>query len=716
LLSGGGISSGLMSFLKIGDRAAGAIKSGGTTRRAAKMVCLDINHPEIEKFINWKVEEEKKAAVLVAAGYPADYEGDAYQTISGQNANNSVRIPNAFFRILEKEGMWDLIARTTGRTIGSVPARKLWDEITYAAWRCADPGIQFDTTINEWHTCPEGGRINASNPCSEYMFLDDTACNLASLNLTRFYDPATRLFDVKAFTHAARLWTIVLEISVAMAQYPSREVARNSYDYRTLGLGYANLGSLLMVTGLPYDSDEARALAAAVSSIMTGTAYSTSAELAMVLGAFPKYHNNKKHMLRVIRNHRNAAYNTDNAFEGLEIKPQSINKAMCPEYLFKAACHAWDVALAQGEKYGFRNAQVSCIAPTGTIGLLMDCDTTGVEPDFALVKFKKLSGGGYFRIVNQSVRVALYQLGYTDNQVQEISEYVGGKGTFSGAPFINHESLLAKGFTGEDLQRLDNGALAAFDIRFLFNVWTLGETALKRIGLKPELYHSADSDILKSIGFSEKQIEATNKYVCGTMTIEGAPNLKHNHLAVFDCANKCGREGTRFIKPEGHIRMLGSVQPFITGAISKTINLPSESTMEDVSKCYKQSWLLGLKSTALYRDGSKLSQPLSRSTGNATVTGSNEISTDAPADYPDQEQPAPAILPDMRKGKPIPNQLNELSQEKSEYASLSNYDPAQQYMESFFGDAPLCNVCGHLTIRSGACFKCLNCGTSLGCS
>ncbi|HEX5002357.1 MAG TPA: vitamin B12-dependent ribonucleotide reductase, partial [Bacteroidia bacterium] len=545
-LSGGGKSSGLMSFLKIGDRAAGAIKSGGTTRRAAKMVCLDIDHPEIESFINWKVEEEKKVAALIAAGYSSDYEGEAYQSVSGQNSNNSVRIPNKFFEALHKDLKWDLIARTTHATISSVPARKLWEDITYAAWRCADPGVQFDTTINEWHTCPQGGRIRASNPCSEYMFLDDTACNLASLNLVKFYDTATRMFDVAGFIHATRLWTIVLEISVAMAQFPSKEVARLSFDYRTLGLGYANLGSLLMVMGIPYDSETGRTIAGAISAIMSGTAYETSSEMARVLGPFRKFVENKSNMLRVIRNHRYAAYAADDAYEELEIKPQHLNASLCPDYLLKAACNAWDNALNGGEKYGFRNAQVTCIAPTGTIGLLMDCDTTGVEPDFALVKFKKLSGGGYFRIVNQSVKTALYQLGYNDKQVTEIVSYIGGKGSFSGAPFINHESLLAKGFNTDDIGQLDKSAAAAFDIRYLFNAFTLGESAMQRIGFKPKQYRSFDFDILKELGFNDKQINEANRYVCGNMTIEGAPNLKATHLSVFDCTNKCGKEGKRF--------------------------------------------------------------------------------------------------------------------------------------------------------------------------
>lgn len=410
-LSGGGTSSGLMSFLKIGDRAAGAIKSGGTTRRAAKMVCLDLDHPEIMEFINWKMEEEKKVGALIAAGYPSDYEGEAYKTVSGQNSNNSVRIPNSFFEKLENDEDWELKARSDGRVMKKIPAKEVWNQINYAAWRCADPGTQYDTTINEWHTCPSGGRIRASNPCSEYMFLDNTACNLASVNLRRFYDETSNNIDVEGFEYSCRLWTTVLEISVLMAQFPSKEVAQLSYDYRTLGLGFANLGSMLMVMGIPYDSEEARGIAGAISAIMTGTAYKTSAEIAGVLGAFPKFEENREAMLKVMRNHRLAAYDADE-YEKLQIKPQGIKAKYCPDYLLTAATRAWDDAVQLGEKYGYRNAQSTVIAPTGTIGLVMDCDTTGVEPDFALVKFKKLSGGGYFKIINQSVPAALKNLGY----------------------------------------------------------------------------------------------------------------------------------------------------------------------------------------------------------------------------------------------------------------------------------------------------------------
>jgi len=609
-LSGGGTSSGLMSFLKIGDRAAGAIKSGGTTRRAAKMVCLDLDHPEIMEFINWKVEEEKKVGALIAAGYPSDYEGEAYRTVSGQNSNNSIRIPNEFFEKLERNEDWELKARTDGRIMKRIPAREVWNQISYAAWRCADPGTQYDTTINEWHTSPKGGRINASNPCSEYMFLDNTACNLASANLRRFYNEATNTFDVEGFEYVCRLWTVVLEVSVLMAQFPSKEVAQLSYDYRTLGLGYANLGSMLMVMGIPYDSEEARGIAGAITAIMTGIAYKTSAELASILGPFARFEENREDMLRVMRNHRLAAYDADE-YENLHIKPQGIKAKYSPDYLLKAATKAWDEAVQLGEKYGYRNAQVTVIAPTGTIGLVMDCDTTGVEPDFALVKFKKLSGGGYFKIINQSVPTALKNLGYQQREIESIVKYAVGAGTFVGAPHINHQTLSEKGFIAEEIRKLDTAVASAFEIGFVFNVYTLGEECLQRLGFNPEQYFNFEWSLLEALGFTDEQVEAANDYICGTMTIEGAPFLKAEHLPVFDCANKCGKKGERYIHAHGHIRMMAAAQPFLSGAISKTINLPNEATVEEIADAYMMSWKLGLKACALYRDGSKLSQPLS---------------------------------------------------------------------------------------------------------
>ena len=610
-LSGGGSSSGLMSFLKIGDRAAGAIKSGGTTRRAAKMVCLDLDHPEVMEFINWKVKEEDKVAALIAAGYDNSYEGEAYATVSGQNSNNSVRIPNSFFKALSENGNWELKARTDGRVMQSIPAREVWDQIANAAWRCADPGTQYDTTINEWHTCPKGGRINASNPCSEYMFLDNTACNLASINLRKFFNESDNSFDVTGFEYTTRLWQTVLEVSILMAQFPSKEVAQLSYDYRTTGLGFANLGSMLMVSGIAYDSEQARGIAGAITAIMTGVAYKTSAEMASFLGAFDRYEENKEDMLRVMRNHRAAAYDAEDAYVGIEIKPQGIKAQYTPDYLLKAATKAWDDAVQLGEKYGYRNAQTTVIAPTGTIGLVMDCDTTGVEPDFALVKFKKLSGGGYFKIINQSVPQALKNLGYSQAENDAIVNFAVGHASFAGAPFINNESLLAKGFTAEEIAKLNGAAKSAFEIGFIFNRFTLGDACLTRLGFKEEVFADWSFNLLESLGFTEDQIDAANDYVCGTMTVEGAPALKDAHLSIFDCANKNGKKGERYIHAHGHIRMMAACQPFLSGAISKTINLPNEATVEEIADSYLMSWTLGLKANAIYRDGSKLSQPLS---------------------------------------------------------------------------------------------------------
>ena len=610
-LSGGGTSSGLMSFLKIGDRAAGAIKSGGTTRRAAKMVCLDLDHPEIMEFINWKVQEEDKVAALIAAGYDSHYEGEAYLTVSGQNSNNSVRIPNSFFERLEKNEDWELKARTDGHVMKRIPAREVWKQISYAAWRCADPGTQYDTTINEWHTCPKGGRINASNPCSEYMFLDNTACNLASINLRKFFNEKTNTIDVEGLEYISRLWTAVLEISVLMAQFPSKDVAQLSYDYRTLGLGFANLGTILMLSGIPYDSEAARGIAGALTAIMTGIAYKTSAEMASYLGAFSKYEENKEDMLRVMRNHRAAAYDADEAYVGLSIKPVGIKAKYCPDYLLKSATKAWDDAVQLGEQFGYRNAQVTVIAPTGTIGLVMDCDTTGVEPDFALVKFKKLSGGGYFKIINGAVPNALKSLGYTEKEINAIEKYAVGAASFEGAPFINPISLTEKGFTEEEIDKLNGAAPSAFEIGFLFNRYSLGDACMHRLGFTETQYSDFGFNMLEALGFTEEEIEAANDYVCGTMTVEGAPYLKPEHLPVFDCANKCGKKGERYIHAQGHIRMMAACQPFLSGAISKTINLPHEAKVEEIEESYMLSWQLGLKACALYRDGSKLSQPLS---------------------------------------------------------------------------------------------------------
>lgn len=696
-LSGGGRSSGLMSFLKIGDRAAGAIKSGGTTRRAAKMVTLDLDHPDIENYINWKVVEEQKVAALVAGSksaqkhlkniiklchtpveiegrtfngamsrdplknkalaqairaakkeqvplnyierviqlaaqgftdlvfdsYDTDWNSEAYNTVSGQNSNNSVRVPNSFMKAVVEDKDWSLHWRVEKEkaelenrepaACKTMKARELWDQIAYAAWSCADPGTQYHDTINEWHTCPEDGEIRASNPCSEYMFLDNTACNLASLNLMKYFtDESCTTFDVESIRYASRVWTTVLEISVLMAQFPSKEIAELSYVFRTLGLGYANIGAALMVQGIPYDSDEGIAIAGAITAIMHMKAYETSAELAAELGTFGGYERNKEHMLRVMRNHRRAAYNeSPEAYEGLTVTPMGIDAENCPVYLLKAARQTADAAVDKGEKYGYRNAQVTVLAPTGTIGLVMDCDTTGIEPDFALVKFKKLAGGGYFKIINQSVPNALKTLGYSDQESKEIINYAKGYASLKGCPHINPESLAEKGFGEEQLAAIEAALPSSFDIKFAFNHFTLGEDFCKdTLGLTEEQLNDFTFDMLRHLGFTRDQIQDANDYVCGTMTVEGAPHLKDEHLSVFDCANKCGRTGTRFISAEGHIRMMAAAQPFLSGAISKTINLPNEATVEDMKKAYMLSWEMMLKANALYRDGSKLSQPL----------------------------------------------------------------------------------------------------------
>ncbi|MEO6436447.1 MAG: LAGLIDADG family homing endonuclease, partial [Tepidisphaeraceae bacterium] len=1040
-LSGGGKSSGLMSFLRIGDRAAGAIKSGGTTRRAAKMVCLDLDHPDIENFVNWKVREELKVACLAEGikhiakdqqelakklGMKLDYDfnGEAYFTVSGQNSNNSVRIPNEFFKAVEDDGDWQLNYRQRKGVARTVKARDLWEQIAYAAWRCADPGVQYDDTINQWHTCPKSGRINASNPCvtgdtrvltpggiwrridtmihlparvitnlhgqeihvtegafptgtkdvyelttaggysvkltvdhkiwtkqrgwveakdlttadevrlpsqpaavqeigepqdarffqllglflsdanhdaaalhldaclpshedaaqfahyvqenwgdrasaaamyaddyvnqlmvtnadaeddadtltatltnrrllsrltafvrsdsgrlrlsdeaftsglaaqkhflrglftadgqinngalelrseslgllqdvqlillgfgiqsafsdqhsaistdlseggalaggglpgrqgsdfvpspgaraqsradavarrhglridpgslrsfgkhvgllpgkkleqlasaicfatesrgdshprasgnfdrvlafthlgkqqvfditepetgsfvangitvhncSEYMFLDDTACNLASLNVLTFFDAEARHFDIGAYKHAIRIWTVVLEVSVLMASFPSEEIARLSYMFRTLGLGYANLGAMLMQAGIPYDSDKGRAICAALTAILTGESYATSAEMARELGAFSGYEKNQPDMLRVIRNHRRAAYDVAHmkahglqsvgAYENLDISPVGIDHTqfvasdpLASRELLSASLECWDRALFFGERHGYRNAQTTVIAPTGTIGLLMDCDTTGVEPDFALVKFKKLAGGGYFKIANQSLRPALVNLGYSPEEIHGILKFVSGTLTLHGAPVINHETLLHKGFTEAELEKIEASLPSVFELSFAFKPWTLGEAFFKRMEIPESEWGSPHFNTLRKLGFTSAQIDAANDVICGRGTVEGAPQFKDEHLPVFDCANKCGKTGRRFIHVDGHIRMMAAAQPFISGAISKTINLPHEATVEDIKNSYRLSWELGLKANALYRDGSKLSQPL----------------------------------------------------------------------------------------------------------
>ena len=611
-LSGGGVSSGVMSFLKIGDRAAGAIKSGGTTRRAAKMVILDLDHPDIEDFIDWKAIEEDKARALIAAGYPADFNGEAYATVSGQNSNNSVRVPHEFIDALKNDGEWELKARTDGTVMKTIKARELWNKVADAAWKCADPGVQYDTTINEWHTSPAGGKIRASNPCSEYLFIDNTACNLASLNLVKFYDDKSQEFDISSYKHALRLWTIVLEISVEMAQFPSKEIAQGSYDYRTLGLGYANLGSLLMRKGIAYDSDLGRALAGALTAILTGESYKTSAEMAGVVGPFPKYKENKESMLRVIGNHRKGTYDS-NDYEGLSHEITAIDQEICPEDLLKEAQISWDEALEVGSKNGFRNAQATVLAPTGTIGLLMDCDTTGVEPDFALMKFKKLAGGGYMKIANQSIGPALDVLGYKESEIKEMIQYVIGAMSLENSPYINKESLIEKGLDEEDVANIEASLPGAFEIQHALNVFVLGEETMKRLGIEEEEYTSFDFNLLDRLGFSRTEISQANEFICGTQKIEGAPYLKSEHLDVFDCANRCGKDGERFIHYMGHVRMMAAAQPFISGAISKTVNMPNEATVQDIEDCYFESAKIGVKAIAIYRDGSKASQPLSSS-------------------------------------------------------------------------------------------------------
>ena len=628
-LAGGGKSSGLMSFLKIGDRAAGAIKSGGTTRRAAKMVILDTDHPDIEEFIAWKRDEELKARLLIEhGGFPADFNGEAYMTVSGQNSNNSVRVDDRFIKAVAEDGDWELINRVEGDVSRTVKARGLWEQIADAAWACADPGVQYHTTINEWHTCPADGEIRASNPCSEYMFLDDTACNLASINLGAFLDDASGRFNTDGYLHAIRLWTIVLEISVTMAHFPSRAIAQGSYDFRTLGLGYANLGSLLMRSGIPYDSDEGRAIAGALTAILTGEAYATSADMAKVRGPFPGFAKNRAHMLRVIRNHRRAAYD-EREFEGVGTTVSTIDPAHCPADLLDAARQAWDRALELGGQHGYRNAQASVLAPTGTIGLVMDCDTTGVEPDFALVKFKKLAGGGYFKIANQSIAPSLRRLGYETQQILDILAYVVGTSSLENAPHINQRSLAERGFTAEDLAKIGKALPGAFELENAFNVFTLGADTLERLGFTEEEYGTFEFRLLPALGFSKGQIRAANDFICGRQTIEGAPHLRAEHLAVFDCANRNGKYGERFIHHTGHIRMMAAAQPFISGAISKTINMPNEVTVEDVADAYMMSWELGVKAVALYRDGSKASQPLSASSDDGVSEEESEEVTEA---------------------------------------------------------------------------------------
>jgi ribonucleoside-diphosphate reductase alpha chain len=704
-LSGGGYSSGLLSFLKVSDRSASSIKSGGTTRRAARMVTLDADHPDIFKYVDWKAQEERKVAAMVAGsrilkrhtkrileacgkgtgaavadpqtnkdlqlavrkalrdGVPAayihqviqlaaqgvwdvepeeygtDWDSDAYNTVSGQSSNNSVRLTDAFMKAVMEDGWWELINRTDGNVRRRVKAREIWEGVARAAWLCADPGVQFHTTVNDWHTCPKDGEIRASNPCSEYMFLDDTACNLASLNLLAFYNADKGKLDVVGLLHAIRLWTIVLEISVLMAQFPSKAIAQKSFDFRTLGLGFANLGTLLMVMGIPYDSAEGRSIAAALSAVISGEAYAASAEMAAEFGPFPRFETNRGDMLRVIRNHRRAAYSAPaEEYEGLSVIPRALDPLFCPADFIKAAREAWDRALRLGEKHGFRNAQVSAVAPTGTIGLVMDCDTTGIEPDFSLVKFKKLAGGGYFKIINSSLPPALRKLGYSKENIERIVDYCLGHATLEGAPGVSSESLRDKGFSDKDLAKVDEALKGSFSITFAFTPYVLGKDFLTgTLGIPEEVFSRPGFNLLHHLGFSRKDIEEADLYACGTMTIEGAPHLKAEHYPVFDTATAGGRIGKRAIPWQAHIEMMAAVQPFVTGAISKTINMPSTATIDDIKGAYLLSWKRMLKAIALYRDGSKLSQPLSSL-------------------MPDQDAAAAAVLSVMReaeKGEPL---------------------------------------------------------------
>ncbi|MBI4372669.1 MAG: vitamin B12-dependent ribonucleotide reductase [Candidatus Omnitrophica bacterium] len=849
-LSGGGTSSGLMSFLEVLDRGAGATKSGGTTRRAAKMVVLDMDHPEIVDYIDWKLREERKARALISQGFPADFNGEAYRTVSGQNSNNSVRIADDFMKAYLNDGHWQTRFRTTGQVCETFKAKDLMDRICQAAWACADPGVQFDTTINDWHTSANTDRIRASNPCSEYMFLDDTACNLASINLMKFLN-ADGTFDVEGYRHACRIFILAQEILVDFASYPTKPIGQNSHDYRPLGLGYANLGTLLMVGGIPYDSEEAVAIGGALTAIMTGHAYRVSAEIAQSKGTFSGYAKNKEPMLRVIGKHRDAAY--------------QINKDKCPTYLLKAAQEDWDEALAFGKRYGYRNAQATVIAPTGTIGLLMDCDTTGVEPDFALVKFKKLAGGGYFKIVNQSVPAALRKLGYSESEIKDMIEYVMGTASLKHAPWVNDNALHTKGFTSEDIAKIESKLAGVFELAHAFAPWVLGEEALKRLGFKPEVYKQPNFNLLEVLGFSAAEIEEANRVVCGTMTVEGAPHLKAEHLPIFDCANKCGKYGERFIAPMAHVRMMAAVQPFISGAISKTVNLPKEATVEEIRDIYVEGWKLGLKAIALYRDGCKASQPLNTSSSDSKSDGKEkaaEKTAEPPVlrrrrlpkkragftqeasvgghkvyvrtgEYEDQSlgeifidmhkegaafrsmmncfaiavslglqygvplkefvdvftftrfEPQGAVehpnikfatsvidyifrvlgmeylgMTDFVHKKPIDSEpvpasvkvpakvmikelLPQTELHESNGQSTSNMPKRptpelaligavtntqeqavkmgsaavlSDHLSMMMGDAPMCNLCGHLTVRSGACYKCLNCGNSIGCS
>ncbi|MFQ5621075.1 MAG: adenosylcobalamin-dependent ribonucleoside-diphosphate reductase, partial [Candidatus Nanoarchaeia archaeon] len=769
-LSGGGTSSGLMSFLEVFDRAAGATKSGGTTRRAAKMVCLDMDHPEILDFIRWKSKEELKAKALIAAGYDSDFNGEAYKTVSGQNSNNSIRITDKFMESYQKDGKWKTIARTTGETIEEFDARFLMKELAKAAWSCADPGVQFDTTSNEWHTCPNTDRIYASNPCSEFMFLDNSACNLASINLLKFTDESGKL-DIEAFQHASRVFFIAQEIIVAMSSYPTAKIAQKSYEYRPLGLGYANLGTVLMINGIPYDSPQALAWAGAITAILTGHSYRTSAELAAVMGPFQGFQKNREPMLRVMNKHRDAAYR--------------IDVRHCPEDLLKAAREDWDDAVELGEQYGYRNAQATLLAPTGTVGLLMDCATTGIEPEFSLVKWKKLAGGGYFKIINNTIPQTLRNLGYTQEQIDEIVMYILGDPSLERAPHLGLDKLKSLGFTEEQISE-----------------------AQKHLESTGSLDQYCPHVNPKSLKLTDKQLEEAQLYIGGAQTIEGAPHFKEEHYAVFDCANRCGN-GERYIDPMGHVRMMAAVQPFLSGAISKTINLTNEATVEDIENIYVESWRLGLKAVALYRDGCKSSQPLNTSTDSeGTVTSTADWGLHKPlpssrqglmvdtniaghniflrtGEYEDgslgevevqmhkegsimnafMKTFSKAVSIGLQHGVPLKKYVDTFTFTRFQPSGMTNHpniktctsvpdfmfrvlglkylkrddlahvkpvsesvqgnvkeeskvgeSALSDHLEEMMGDAPACNECGHITVRNGTCYRCLNCGNSMGCS
>ena len=847
-LSGGGTSSGLMSFLEVFDRAAGATKSGGTTRRAAKMVCLDMDHPEIEDFITWKVREERKVAALIKAGYSSDFNGDAYHTVSGQNSNNSVRVTDAFMKAVEEDAEWRTYERLSGKVAHTYKARDLWKKLAEAAWACADPGVQYDTTINDWHTCAATDRINASNPCSEYMFLDDTACNLSSINLTKFLSDDGQ-FDIDGYRHAVRVLFIAQEILVDYSSYPTEQIAQNSHDYRPLGLGYANLGTLLMRLGIPYDSDEGRSLCAGLTSILCGHAYRVSAEMAESKGAFAGYEQNREAMLRVMRKHQNESHTWENDFVAAGSTADSVIRDV-----LRAGTEDWDVAVRLGDKHGYRNAQATVLAPTGTIGLLMDCDTTGIEPDFALVKFKKLAGGGYFKIVNNSVPGALKRLGYSDAQIADIVAYISGTNTFTGAPHLNRRALVERGLTDAEIAKAEKALCGVFDVGQALAVWVIGKEAYERLGIPAEQAAKPGFHILKHWGLTPAQIDELNDVVLGCQTIEGAPHLRDEDLPVFDCANRCGKRGRRYLAPMSHVRMMAAAQPFLSGAISKTVNLPQDATVDDVADIYMQGWKLGLKAVALYRDGCKLSQPLNAGNDKSEKSeakGEELAAAQVPAAVakPAREGATPPLqnvrhrLPKKRRGftqeariaghkvflrtgEYDQGQLGEIfvdmHKEGAAFRSLMNcfaisvsmglqhgvplssyvdqftftrFEPqgpveghpnikfatsiidyifrtlgveylkrfdlahvppdevlaemneptdavaVQQYapqsslpppaavapdrasvsvldkqLGEMMGDAPMCDTCGHITVRNGACYKCLNCGASMGCS